>query len=135
MKSPEEIVSLMMQEDAFSQRLGIIIEKIEAGFCQLSLEVKVDLLNGFHVLHGGVSYSLADSALAFASNSRGLKCMSIETSISHLRPVKAGDRLTATASEKHRGRTIGLYEVEVVNEEKKLVALFKGTVHCSGEEW
>lgn len=135
MKSPEEIVSLMMQRDAFSKWMGISVQRIEAGSCQLSMEVKDDFLNGFHVLHGGVSYSLADSALAFASNSRGLKCMSIETSISHLRPVKAGDRLTATAAEKHRGRTIGRYEVEVVNEEKKLVALFKGTVHCSGEEW
>ena len=135
MKSPEEIVSIMMERDAFSKWMGISVQRIGAGSCQLSMEIKDDLLNGFHVLHGGVSYSLADSALAFASNSRGLKCMSIETSISHLRPVKAGDRLTATATEKHRGRTIGRYEVEVVNEEKKLVALFKGTVHCSGEEW
>ena len=135
MKTPREIVDLMMERDTFSRWMGITVDQIAAGTCQLSCLVTDDMLNGFHILHGGISFSLADSALAFASNSHGLKCMSIETSISHIRPVKSGERLTAIASEKHRGKTIGIYEIEVTNSSNKLVALFKGTVHCSGETW
>lgn len=135
MKTPREIVDLMMERDAFSRWMGINVDQIAAGTCQLSCLITDDMLNGFHILHGGISFSLADSALAFASNSHGLKCMSIETSISHIRPVKSGERLTAIAHEKHRGKTIGIYEIEVTNSSNKLVALFKGTVHCSGETW
>jgi len=135
MKTPTEIVALMMERDAFSSWMGINVDQVALGSCQLSCLVKDDMLNGFHILHGGISYALADSALAFASNSHGVKCMSIETSISHIRPVKSGERLTAFAREKHKGRTIGIYEVEVTNSSNKLVALFKGTVHCSGEAW
>ncbi len=135
MKTPREIVDLMMERDAFSRWMDINVDQIAAGTCQLSCLITDDMLNGFHILHGGISFSLADSALAFASNSHGLKCMSIETSISHIRPVKSGERLTAIAHEKHRGKTIGIYEIEVTNSSNKLVALFKGTVHCSGEAW
>ena len=124
-----------MEKDAFSQWLGINIDKIELGTCILSCRVKEEMLNGFHILHGGISYSLADSALAFAANSYGNKCVSIETSISHTRPSKTGDILTATCKEINRGRTIGIYEVAVTNQNQKLVAIFKGTVSISVDTW
>jgi len=69
MKSPQEITSMMLSNDLFSQWMGIEILSIKEGFCELTATVKEDMLNGFAILHGGISYSLSDSALAFASNS------------------------------------------------------------------
>lgn len=135
MKTPQEIVAIMMERDAFSKWLAISVEEIKLGSCTLQTTITNEMLNGFDIAHGGISYSIADSALAFASNSYGTKCVSIETSISHTRPTKLGDQLTAIATELHRGRKIGIYEVIVTNQEKKTIALFKGTVHISKEIW
>ena len=135
MLTPSQIVSTMLEKDAFSQWLGITINKIELGTCILSCQVKEEMLNGFQILHGGISYSIADSALALASNSYGKKCVSIETSISHTRPAKTGDILTATCKEINRGKTIGIYEVAVTNQDQKLIAIFKGTVSISVHTW
>lgn len=135
MKSPEEIVGIMLEKDAFSMWMNLSVHSLGLGFCELSTTVHTEMLNGFEILHGGISYSLSDSALAFASNSRGNKCVSIETSISHIRPAKLGDVLTAKAKEMHRGRTTGIYEVEITNQENKLISLFKGTVHISQDCW
>jgi acyl-CoA thioesterase len=135
MKSPEEIVRIMMEKDRFSQWLGIEILEAGLGSCILRTTVNEDMLNGHHLLHGGITYSLSDSALAFASNSRGNKCISIETSISHIRKCFSGDTLTVRATEINRGRTLGIYEIEVFNQERKKVSHFKGTVHISQEIW
>ena len=93
------------------------------------------MLNGFGIAHGGITYSLADSALAFASNSDGIKAVSIETNISHLKTVHENDLLRATASLKSISNKIGLYEVEITNQNSILVALFKGTVYRTSEDW
>lgn len=135
MKSPQEIISIMLEKDAFSIWMGIEIISVEKGACEVRATITKDMLNGFETLHGGISYSIADSALGFASNSYGHKCVSIETSISHIRPAKKGDILTAKAIEMHRGRTNGIYEITVTNQENKKIALFKGTVHISQELW
>lgn len=135
MKSPNEIVKIMMASDAFSHWLGIEILEISPGFCKLRCQVKKDMLNGFEIAHGGITYSLADSTLAFASNSRGNQCFSIETSISHMAKVSLGDILTAYSIELHRGQTTGIYEVHVENQNGRKVAHFKGTVIVSPKTW
>lgn len=135
MKNPEQIVQEMMNGDHFSQWLGVNVLETKQGSCLLNMIVTKDMVNGFTIAHGGISYSLADSALAFASNGYGYKCVSIETSISHTRPVQIGDELTASCEELNRGKTIGVYQVVVKNQLEKIVALFKGTVHISKEEW
>ncbi|MDX1445300.1 hydroxyphenylacetyl-CoA thioesterase PaaI [Lishizhenia sp.] len=135
MKSPQEIVNLMLQEDAFSQLLGMKLIAIAKGSCTLELEVTKDFVNGFNIAHGGLSYALADSALAFASNTYGFQCVSIETSISHTRPCFTGDKLTAVCSEENRSKRLGIYTVKVTNQTGKVVALFKGTVHVSENIW
>ena len=135
MKTPEEIVSTMLENDEFSQWLDVKVVSIGLGSCTLRATIHGQMLNGFNILHGGISYSLADSALAFASNSYGFKCVSIDTSISHLRPARVGDTLMATAIERHRGKTVGIYEVTVTNQDGKSIALFKGTVHISKDIW
>ena len=135
MKSPAEIVQLMMEKDAFSQWMGIEVLETGLGTCKLRCTVHQGMLNGHAILHGGITYSLSDSALAFASNSRGNRAVSIETSISHIRKGEVGDVLTAVATEVHRGRTIGIYEVTVTNQHNKVVSHFKGTVHVYPELW
>jgi acyl-CoA thioesterase len=93
------------------------------------------MLNGFHILHGGISYSLSDSALAFAANSRGYKCVSVETSISHLRPVFIDETLRIVSNEIHRGKSIGIYEIDIFNSKNELISKFKGTVSISKDMW
>ncbi len=135
MKSPSHIISTMFEKDYFSQRLGIEIKEISEGNCLLQMTVRKEMLNGFGIAHGGITYSLADSALAFASNSHGKKAVSIETSISHIKTVNENDVLIAKASLKNVSNKIGIYEVEIKNQKDVLVALFKGTVYRTQEEW
>ena len=135
MKNPREIVQGMLDNDAFSQLLGMKIKALELGFCQLSCPVSNQTTNGFQIAHGGLTYSLADSALAFAANTYGYQCMSIDTQIAHLAKVQLGDTLTATCTEVHRGKTTGVYEVHIKNQDQKVVAYFKGTVYISEQCW
>ena len=133
-KTPKEIFETMYQSDYFSQWLGVELVAIGQGFCTLKMAVRRDMLNGFSVLHGGVSFSLADSAFAFASNSHGRVSVSIETNISHTKSVKEGDVLTATANELNLSSRLGIYEVVISNQHQQTVALFKGTVFRTEKE-
>ena len=118
----------MMKNDLFSQWLGIEILEEGPGFCKLKMMIRPEMCNGFNIAHGGITYSFADSALAFASNSHGQQAVSIETSISHLKTLTTNDVIMATAVERKRGKSIGIYEITVEKENGGLVALFKGTV-------
>ena len=129
------IVNKMFKNDRYSQWLGIEIIAVDAGTCTLQMQISSDMLNGFGIAHGGISYAFADSALAFASNAHGQKAVSIETAISHLQAIKLGDILTAQAIEKSKQPRIAVYEVKVTNQAEELVALFKGTVYRKREEW
>lgn len=135
MTQAQRIVQQMMSKDLFSQWMGIEVVRIEPGICELKMAVKSDMLNGFSIAHGGLAYSLADSALAFASNAHGLKCYSIETSISHVKPALEGDVLTTQVEEKSLTKRTGLYFITVVNQNNEAVAYFKGSVHRSEKNW
>lgn len=130
-----EIVDQMYYNDAFSLWLGIKRIKEGAGECILEMVVRNEMTNGFGIAHGGISYSLADSALAFASNAYGIKAVSIETSISHIAPIKTGDVLRAIAVEESLTNKIGVYRIEIFNQEELKVALFKGTVYRTSKTW
>lgn len=132
-----DIVNKMMANDRFSQWLGIEVLELSEGFCRLSMTVKDDMLNGFGIAHGGISYSLADSALAFASNSKGRQSLSIETSISHIHSLKTGDQIVAEANCETETDKLGHYSVNVFrqNEPDKRVALFKGIVYKTSRNW
>ena len=129
-----KIVDKMMEHDAFSQWLGIEVLETGAGYCRLIMTVRDEMVNGFGIAHGGICYSLADSALAFASNGHGQQSVSSETSIAHLEAVRPGMKLTAEAREIHRSRKLGHYEVRITSEEK-LLALFHGLVYITSKEW
>ncbi len=133
--SPQQIIDKMMASDKMSQWLGIEILNYNPGAVSIKMTVQPEMVNGFDVAHGGITYSLADSALAFSANSHGIRSMSIETSISHQKMVKVGDELTVHSKELSLSRKIGVYEMQVLNQRNELVAHFKGTVYRSGIEW
>lgn len=125
----DKIVDQMLDKDPFTKWLGIEIISIKEGSCELKMKIRDEMLNGFEIAHGGITFSLADSALAFASNSHGRICVSLETSISHTKPCISGDVIYAKAEEKSITNKIAIYNITITNQEKEVVALFKGTVY------
>src|SRR5436189_5340887 len=122
------IVDKMYDDDAFSQWLGIERILIEEGHCILKMKVRKEMVNGFGIAHGGICFSFADSALAFASNAYGRLSVALECSISFPVAVKVGDVLICEAKELALTNKTGTYLIEVKNQEAKNVAFFKGTV-------
>ena len=135
MSLPEKVFRKMYDNDAFSQWLGIEVVEVKDGYCELKMTVRKEMLNGFQIAHGGIAYSLADSALAFASNSHGRKSLSVETSISHTVSVKEGDVLTAITEELSLSDKIGVHLITITNQDNQKVAYFKGTVYRTSKEW
>lgn len=130
-----KVVDKMYNNDPFSKWLGIERIKDGPGESVLRMTVRKEMLNGFNIAHGGITYSLADSALAFASNGHGRMSVSVETSISHTESLKEGDIITATAKEMSLSNKIGIYHIEITNQDSKMVALFKGTVYRTSKSW
>lgn len=126
---------MMYENDPFSIWMGIERVSVAPGACTLRMSVRGEMMNGFAIAHGGITYSLADSCLAFASNAHGIRAVSVETSISHTRPVLANDLLTATSEELSLSKRIGVYQITVTNQRNETVALFKGTVYRTGKPW
>ena len=124
----------MMGQDAFSKWLGIEVVAAEAGSATLRMTIREEMTNGFGIAHGGISYSLADSALAFASNGGGIQSVSLETAIHHLKPVQTGDILEASAILLNETRRTGLYQIDIFKDDVR-VAFFKGTVYRTDNEW
>ena len=129
------IVDQMMENDFYSQWLGIERIEEDAGKSVLQMKVRREMLNGFGMAHGAITFALADSALAFACNSHGRQAVSIETSISHTKAVKEGEMLRAYAEEESLSHKIGFYKVIIKREDGEIVALFKGTVYRTSKEW
>lgn len=134
-KELNPIVVKMMETDAFSQWMGIEILSSEKGCCKLKMTVREEMCNGFGIIHGGITFSFADSALAFASNAYGRKSVALECSISYPKAVKVGDELYAEAKEVSLTNKIGIYNISVTNQKEELVALFKGSVYRTSKEW
>ena len=130
-----KVFAKMYNYDGYSQWLGIELVNVSEGTCSLQMTIRKDMLNGFQIAHGGITYSLADSALAFASNSHGRMSVSIETSISHTKSVKEGDVITAVAEQLSLTDKIGVYSVTIKNQLGETVALFKGTVYRTPKNW
>lgn len=130
----ERLVGTMLERDAFSAWLGVELLEVRPGACRLRMRVRDEMLNGFGVCHGGVTFSLADSALAFASNTHGRVTVSVDNAISYPAAVRAGDVLEATAAEESAGRRMAYYRVTVRNQDDVVVALFRGTVFRTDRE-
>ncbi len=131
-KDFKNIIQSMMKKDSFSQWMGIEILESEPGYVKLSMTVREEMVNGFGICHGGITFSFADSAFAFASNSRGSISVALENNINYTKKVEVGDQLIAETEEIQNGRTIGVYKVKIINQNDDLVADFRGTVFRTG---
>ncbi len=132
--TPQEVLDIMQPRDRFSAWLGLQVEEIGAGYCRLHYTVTKDMLNGFERIHGGILFSAADSAFAFACNSHGLITVALDVSITFTRPALEGDRLFVEAKEVHLGNKTGLYDIRTTNEKGELVSLFKGTAYRTSKK-
>ena len=130
----KEVVEHMMQKDLFSQWLGIEVLEIREGYSKLQMLIRQEMINGFDIVHGGIAFSLADSAFAFACNSRNNLSVALDTSINFIKPVMPGDILIAEAKELHNGRSTGLYHITITNQHKKEIAFFKGNCFRTGKK-
>lgn len=127
MPTSQEVVNHMMKNDLFSQWLGIEVLDIRDGYSKIKMTVRQEMINGFGIVHGGIAFSLSDSAFAFACNNRNNLSVALDTSINFTKPVHVGDVLIAEAKELHNGKSTGLYHITVTNQRDHIVALFKGT--------
>lgn len=130
--TPKQVVDQMMRDDAFSRWMGVEVLEVSEGYSRIKMTMRPEMMNGLGIAHGGIAFSLADSAFAFACNSRNLTSYALDNAINFLRPVMSGDVLTAEATEIHNGRTTGVYQVMITNREGKKIAIFKGTCYRTG---
>jgi acyl-CoA thioesterase len=130
----ERIVAAMLERDAFSRWLGIDITHVAPNAATVRMTVRPEMVNGFGVCHGGIAFSLADSALAFASNTHGRVTVSIENSIRYPAPIAPGDVLTATAVEESASRRLAFFGVTVTKQGGDVVGLFRGTVYRTSRD-
>lgn len=133
MPTPQQVVEKMMQHDLFSQWLGIEVLKIEEGYSKIKMTIRPEMINGFGTTHGGIAFSLADSAFAFACNNRNNISVALDTAINFTKAVNVGDTLIAETNEIHNGRSTGLYLISITNQNNELIAHFKGNCFRTGK--
>jgi acyl-CoA thioesterase len=124
----------MLSQDAYSQWLGIEILECEIGRCKVAMKVRPEMLNSMQKAHGGITYSLADTAFGFAANTHGKFSVSIETSINHIEALNEGDYLVAESVIEKVNNKLGFNIIEVKRGDE-LVALFKGVVYRTQKDW
>ena len=123
----------MYRNDKASRALGIEVEIPEPGSAVATMTVREDMANGFDLCHGGLIFTLADTAFAFACNAYDDVTVAGSGTVEFLRPAFVGDELRAVALEEHRGKRSGVYAVEVVNQRDEFVALFRGRAVARGQ--
>lgn len=124
----------MYARDPASQGLGMTLDEIRPGYARMSMRIRADMLNGHGSCHGGFIFALADSAFAFACNSHNLNTVGAGCSIDYLAPGRQDDLLTAQATERALAGKTGIYDVDVVNQDGRLIATFRGKSHRVGGE-
>ena len=129
------IVDMMMENDRFSQWLGIQVVEVLPGFCHLQMMVSEDMCNGFAIGHGGIAFSLADSCCSFSANAHGRKSVSVETAINQFKAVSPGETLTCISNEESLGKKLAVYSAVITNHDGARIALFKGTYYRSEKRW
>lgn len=130
----KQSVDSLLENDLFSQWLGIEVIEIKEGYSKIKMTIRKEMINGFGIVHGGVTFSLADSAFAFACNNRNNLSVALDTSINFIKPVHVHDVLIAEAKELHNGKSTGLYQISITNQNAHLVAIFKGTCFRTGKK-
>jgi acyl-CoA thioesterase len=129
----QQVIEHMMDHDAFSQWMGIGVLETKEGYSKIKMAIREEMVNGFGIVHGGIPFSLADSAFAFACNNRNNLSVALDVTITFTKAVHVGDVLTAEAKEVHNGRSTGVYLITITNQKNEQVALFKGTCFRTGK--
>jgi acyl-CoA thioesterase len=130
---PIDVVNKMLDHDLFSKWLGVESLEVKAGYSKVRMTIREEMINGFGTVHGGIPFSLADTAFAFACNNRNNNSVALDVTISFTKAVHVGDVLVAEAKEIHNGRSTGVYLINVTNQKEQLVAMFKGTCFRTGK--
>jgi acyl-CoA thioesterase len=129
-----KVVAHVLQQDLFSQWLGIEILDVREGYSKIKMAVRKEMINGLGIVHGGIAFSLSDSCFAYACTNRNVLSVALDTAINFIKPVHIGDTLTAEAKEIHNGKSTGLYHIKVTNQKNHIVAFFKGTCFRTNKE-
>ncbi|MBK8249629.1 MAG: hydroxyphenylacetyl-CoA thioesterase PaaI [Gemmatimonadetes bacterium] len=125
----ERVLARMLEGDALSAWLGLEVLSIAPGQCACRMTVRPEMVNGFGVSHGGIVFSFADSAFAFACNTHGRVTVAVDNSITYPAAIHPGDVLTAVAEEEAASNRLGYYRVVVRNQNAAIVASFRGTAY------
>ncbi|MGI9434646.1 MAG: hydroxyphenylacetyl-CoA thioesterase PaaI [Geminicoccaceae bacterium] len=128
-KLAEAVRTGLFERDHASQALGIRVDEIAPGFARCSMTVRQDMLNGHDTCHGGLIFTLADSAFAFACNACNRTTVALGGQITFIAPAHLGDRLIARACEQNRTKRTGTYDVDVATEDGRTIALFRGNAY------
>src|SRR4029079_18949888 len=129
----DAVVSHMIENDFFSQWMGVELLEVKEGYSKIKMTIREEMVNGFGIVHGGLPFSLADSAFAYACNNRNNLSVALDVTITFTKAVNVGDTLTSEAKEVHNGRSTGVYLITVINQKNEQVALFKGTCFRTGK--
>lgn len=122
----QKVADVMYSRDAAAQALNIEVQYVDEGNATLLMQVRDDMLNGLGICHGGMIFALADTAFAYACNSYNFNTIASGCSIDYVAPANKDDTLIAVAEERTRSGRTGVYDVTVMNQEKKVIALFRG---------
>lgn len=133
-KTPLELATYMLNQDYFSQWMGIELVDIREKYCLIKMPIKKDMINGLKTVHGGVTFAFADSALAFSSNNTNDASVALNCVINFTKAVREGDVLFAESILLSDTRKTGIYDIKITNQDKELMATFRGTVYKLGKK-
>lgn len=132
--TPNQVVDYMLAQDYFSQWMGIKIVEIKENYCLLEMPIRKEMLNGLKTVHGGITFSFADSALAFSSNNSGDAAVALNCIINFTKAGKEGDVFRAESKLVNDTRKTAVYDIAITNQNEELVAKFVGTVYKIGKK-
>lgn len=131
--SPQRIVEKLFKQDPFSNWMGVELISADIGYCKVRCEIRDDMTNGFGITHGGIIFSLADTALAFSASTLGRAALAIDNSISFTNKSVSGDILTGVSTSVNTTNRTGLFDVRIKNQDGTIIAMMKGTVYRTGD--
>jgi acyl-CoA thioesterase len=130
-EEPYNDMNELINNDRIAKIFGIKLEEYREGYAKTSMIIREDFLNAYNIAHGAAIYALADVSFAIACNSHGIKAIALSMNINYRRPVTIGKKVIAEAEEVSKGRTTALYNIRVIDEEGKIIALAIGLAYFS----
>lgn len=127
--TPTETANYILSQDFFSQWMGVKLIEIRENYCLIEMPIRQEMINGLKTVHGGVTFSFAESALAFSSNNTGNVAVALNCMINFTKAVKMGDTLIAESILMADTRKTAVYDITITNQHKIVVASFRGTVY------